>query len=114
MALWLRGVIEIGDMGLPEPKMTAQDRREKPTVRLEEQSRVGEVNKREHLPNRQDPSGLDTTVKIVVAPVTIYKTESLKPHPRGLNVSITCGRSRRGPCLWVRALSRGAHCLQGP
>jgi hypothetical protein len=54
-------------------------------VRLEEQSSVGEENKREHLPNRQDPSGHDTTVRIVVTLVTIYKTESLKPHPRDLN-----------------------------
>jgi len=101
MALWLCGAIEIGDIGLSELKMPAQDRREKPTVRLEEQSRAGERNKRDHLPNRQDPSGTDMAVRIVVAPVTIYKTESLKPHPRDLNVGITCGRPRHGPCPWA-------------
>jgi hypothetical protein len=109
MALCLCGAIEIGDIGLSELKLLAQDRRGKPTVRLEEQSRAGERNKRDHLPNGQDPSGTDMTVRIVVAPVTIYKTESLKPHPRDLNVGVTCSAERRGACNRrthaVRALS---------
>jgi len=45
------GVIVIGDIDCPKLGFSTKDRRMRPTVRLEEQGRAGEGNKRGHLPN---------------------------------------------------------------